>query len=230
MKYNQELKTLINNAYHACRSAQSYGDSYHVRRAEDMLKQALEFFECECPPEGHTGGCPNDKLVQISKQFSGYSTETPKVKDDEVEELARKLWSVYFEGSHWKSIDYPSNSAQKISFERLAKYLIKNPITNGLVPLCGTEIYNKLWDMTEALELNLNRSKSNQETREARNSFCKRFCEWINQFGRKEVPSVEDIENTILNSVLADACVLEAYAGDVRTLAQSIHDLLKGKE
>lgn len=39
---DDRLRVLINNAYHACRSAQSYGESYHVGRAEDMLKEALD--------------------------------------------------------------------------------------------------------------------------------------------------------------------------------------------
>lgn len=38
----QKIKTLINNAYHACRSAQSYGANYHVGRAESILKEALD--------------------------------------------------------------------------------------------------------------------------------------------------------------------------------------------
>lgn len=34
-----------------------------------------------------------------------------------VEERAKELWSVYFYGSSWKRIDYPSNQAQKNSLK-----------------------------------------------------------------------------------------------------------------
>lgn len=37
------------------------------------------------------------------------------------------------------------------------------------------KIYDKLWEMTEALELNLNRIKTNDESRRIRHDFCIRF-------------------------------------------------------
>jgi hypothetical protein len=43
-----------------------------------------------------------------------------------------------------------------------------------------------------------------------------------------KVPSVEEIENIIMDSKLRDVCVLEAYAIDVRILAQSIVTYLEG--
>lgn len=54
-----KLKELINYAYHACRSAQSYGNSYHVGRAEDALKKALDL--CESTPPPATMKCPYKK-------------------------------------------------------------------------------------------------------------------------------------------------------------------------
>lgn len=45
-------------------------------------------------------------------------------------------------------------------------------------------------------------------------------------FGTKPSVSVEEIFETIMKSTLSDSCVLEAYHGDVRELAQAIHDLI----
>lgn len=53
-----------------------------------------------------------------------------------VEERAKELWSVYFYGSSWKQIDYPSNQAQKNSFERLATYTLASELRARIEEAC----------------------------------------------------------------------------------------------
>lgn len=48
--------------------------------------------------------------------------------NEKIEKKCKELWSVYFEGSGWKSIDYPSNSGQKIAMERLARHVLASEL------------------------------------------------------------------------------------------------------
>lgn len=47
------------------------------------------------------------------------------MSQEETVRLAKELWQIYFYGSHWKRIEYPSNQPQKNSFERLSKHVQK---------------------------------------------------------------------------------------------------------
>lgn len=73
--------------------------------------------------------------------------------------------------------------------------------------LCGTKVYNKLWDMTEALELNFHRCKSNQESRDVRNNFINRFCEWLNTFSPTRVPVCDRCKCDLSNFRLCPNCM-----------------------
>jgi hypothetical protein len=63
----------------------------------------------------------------------------------------------------------------------VAEKALESQDRGGLIPLCDTEIYNKLWHMIQGFELDVERGEVTRT--QLRHNLIKRFCEWINQFG-----------------------------------------------
>lgn len=134
---DRELKTLINEAYHACRSAQSYGESYHVRRAETVLKKVLDLIESRTIPSDEskvlniqvkTEGVGSFQFIKpvdepnlptyvpgegfgITIGSDGSSGKQPSSTTNEVEELAKCSFSVHhFPGQYKTNLSWDTCS------------------------------------------------------------------------------------------------------------------------
>lgn len=73
------------------------------------------------------------------------------IPEEETIRITNELWNVYFEGSHWKRIEYPSNQGQKNSFERLSKHVQRMIIEARIEQAIESRLEN--WDI-EPRDLN----------------------------------------------------------------------------
>lgn len=148
-----------------------------------------------------------------NKQFSGYSKENPKVKYDEVEELSEIIRRY-----QWDSGDESAES-RNMAKDILKLGYSKTPTNNGLVSINKDELFRISQEC-------IYRSNIPKNTIEYIGFDKYIFIDKIiSKFGRKEVPSVDEIHQIINESHRKR----ESRVYSNMDIAQAVHNLLTKK-